>query len=108
MNNKIFTVRRYNLSLFNVDPILNLEEKKKEINDAITKFTNVSVNGDSYDNVQTINVIKTTKRNIQLECKESDVLWHMHLEKELSENYGMREFCYKDSKNDDNLMFQWN
>ena len=109
VKDKIFTIRRYNLSLFNVDPILNLEDKKKEINDAITKFTNGSVNGDPYDDVQTINVIKTTKRNIQLECKESNILWHIHLEKELAENYGMSEFCYKDIKNDaDDLMFQWN
>ncbi|WP_026884281.1 hypothetical protein [Clostridium akagii] len=107
MADKKFIKRRHNLSLLNVDPNLDLMKKYKEINGAITMIANGGVNGDAYNDVETIVIRKIAKRSIQLDCKESDKFWHRKLGRELAKNYGMMEFCFEDFKSRKDLMFEW-
>ncbi len=107
MTDKKFIKRRYNLSLLNVDPKLDLILRSAEIKETITRIASGCVKGYAYNDVESIVIRKVTKRNIQLECKESDKIWHRKLGRELAQNSDMRQFCYKDSKNNEELMFEW-
>lgn len=108
MNGQNFKRKRFNLSLLNVNENLDLRKKEGEISEAIKKILSGGEYGDAYKDVRNIEIIKITKRNVQLECIESDKNWHMHLGYELANKYNMREFCYKYAKDKEDVMFEWN
>lgn len=98
---------RYRVSLLNTNPNLDLRTHKNNIKLVINNINSGGITGNKYSGVNNINIISINKTTIVLDCIEYDKIWHMHLGKELAYNYGMRNFCVQNSKNNQDIMFQW-